>query len=89
MRIHELKERLRKAGAGPSHEQRILRLWSHALPRNSGRRLPASFFPAPLMEALPAIEAELAGLAVGLMRADCQAELRQGAAQGSDRPAKA
>ncbi|BEP64790.1 hypothetical protein GmRootV213_53440 (plasmid) [Variovorax sp. V213] len=63
MRIHELKRRLREAGAGPSHEQRILRLWSHALPRNSGRRLPASFFPSSLLEALPSIEAELAGLA--------------------------
>ncbi|CAA2109544.1 putative dual-specificity RNA methyltransferase RlmN [Variovorax paradoxus] len=63
LRIHELKSRLREAGAGPGHEQRILRLWSHALPRNSGRRLPHSFFPASLMDALPAIEAELAGLA--------------------------
>jgi len=63
MRIHDLKQRLRAAGAGPSHEQRILRLWSHARPRNSGRRLPESFFPASLMAALPAIEAELAGLA--------------------------
>ena len=63
MRIHELKQRLREAGAGPSHEQRILRLWSHALPRNSGRRLPGSFFPSSLLEALPSIEAELAGLA--------------------------
>ena len=63
MRIHELKRRLRDAGAGPSHEQRILRLWSHALPRHSGRRLPETFFPAPLLAALPAIEAELAGLA--------------------------
>ena len=63
MRIHELKRRLREAGAGPSHEQRILRLWSHALPRNSGRRRPDSFFPASLLAALPSIEAELAGLA--------------------------
>jgi 23S rRNA (adenine2503-C2)-methyltransferase len=63
MRIHELKQRLREAGAGPSHEQRILRLWSHALPRNSGRRLPGTFFPSSLLEALPSIEAELAGLA--------------------------
>ena len=63
MRIHELKQRLREAGAGPSHEQRILRLWSHALPRDSGKRRPLSFFPAPLMAALPSIEAELAGLA--------------------------
>ncbi len=63
MRITELKHRLRAAGAGPSHEQRILRLWSHALPRESGRRKPQSFFPAALMAELPAIEAELAALA--------------------------
>ncbi|GAA4335053.1 RNA methyltransferase [Variovorax defluvii] len=63
MRIHDLKQRLREAGAGPSHEHRVLRLWSHALPRDSGRRLPRTFFPASLMAALPAIEAELAGLA--------------------------
>jgi 23S rRNA (adenine2503-C2)-methyltransferase len=63
MRIQDLKQRLREAGAGPSHEQRVLRLWSHALPRDSGRRRPASFFPATLLAALPAIEAELAGLA--------------------------
>jgi 23S rRNA (adenine2503-C2)-methyltransferase len=55
--------RLRDAGAGPSHEQRILRGWSHALLRDSGKRRPASFFPAPLLAALPAIEADLAGLA--------------------------
>jgi 23S rRNA (adenine2503-C2)-methyltransferase len=63
MRLHDLKRRLREAGAGPSHEQRILRLWSHALPRDSGRRLPGTFFPSALLDALPAIEAELAGLA--------------------------
>ncbi len=63
MRIHELRHRLREAGAGPSHEQRILRMWSHALARDSGKRRPENFFPAPLLAALPAIEAELAGLA--------------------------
>lgn len=63
MRIRDLKQRLREAGAGPSHEQRILRMWSHALPRGSGRRPPETFFPAPLLAALPAIEAELAALA--------------------------
>jgi len=63
MQINELKRRMRAAGAGPSHEQRILRLWSHALSRDSGRRIPSSFFPSSLMAALPAIEAELAGLA--------------------------
>ena len=63
MRIHELKRRLQAAGAGPLHERRILRMWSHALPRDSGRRLPHTFFPSALLAALPAIEAELAGLA--------------------------
>jgi len=63
MRIQELKRRLRDAGAGPLHEHRVLRLWSHALPRDSGRRRPDTFFPSSLLAALPAIEADLAGLA--------------------------
>ncbi|MDM0015685.1 RNA methyltransferase [Variovorax sp. J22P168] len=63
MRIPDLQHRLREAGAGPLHEHRILRLWSHALPRESGRRLPSTFFPASLLAALPGIEAELAALA--------------------------
>lgn len=63
MRLQDLKRRLRDAGAGPLHEHRILRLWSHALPRSSGKRRPESFFPSSLLAALPAIEAELAGLA--------------------------
>lgn len=63
MQIQELKQDLCNAGAGPLHEHRVLRQWSHALPRDSGRRKPASFFPARLLAALPAIEARLAGLA--------------------------
>lgn len=64
MRIHDLKQRLREAGAGPSHEHRVLRMWSHALSsRDSGKRQPETFFPSALMAALPAIQAELAGLA--------------------------
>src|SRR6187551_2804526 len=63
MRIEQLRQRLRAAGAGPSHEQRILRLWSQALPMASGKRRIADFLPSTLLQALPAIEAELAGLA--------------------------
>ncbi|MGJ7489110.1 RNA methyltransferase [Variovorax sp. ZT4R33] len=63
MRIEQLRQRLQEAGAGPSHAQRILRLWTHALDRDSGKRKPDTFFPAALWAALPAIEAELAGLA--------------------------
>lgn len=63
MRLSALTQRLRDAGAGPSHAQRILRNWAHALPRGSGRRRPESYFPASLLAALPAIEADWAGLA--------------------------
>ena len=64
MRIPDLKRRLRDAGAGPLHQQRILRTWAQALPRDSGNgRRTDTFFPAALQAALPAIDAELAALA--------------------------
>jgi 23S rRNA (adenine2503-C2)-methyltransferase len=63
MRIDEVKRRLRDAGAGPLHEYRVLRLWSHALQRDSGKRRPSTFFPASLLAELPSIELDLAALA--------------------------
>jgi 23S rRNA (adenine2503-C2)-methyltransferase len=57
------RDRLRAAGAGPSHEHRILRLWSNALPQDSGKRRIADFLPARLRAELPAIEAGLQELA--------------------------
>jgi 23S rRNA (adenine2503-C2)-methyltransferase len=63
MRIDSLRQRLRAAGAGPTHEQRVLRLWAQALPQSSGKRKPADFLPATLLAALPEIEAELQSLA--------------------------
>lgn len=63
MQIEALRHRLRAAGAGPSHEYRILRLWANALPQASGKRRPQSFLPASLLAELPAIEAELQSLA--------------------------
>ena len=63
MQISDLRERLRAAGAGPSHAYRVLRLWSNALPQTSGKRRPEHFLPSPLLSALPSIERELAGLA--------------------------
>jgi len=63
MRISDLRSRLRAAGAGPSHEFRVLRLWSQALPQDSGKRRIEDFLPHALRDALPAIEAELEGLA--------------------------
>ena len=63
MDLETLRLRLRAAGAGPSHERRILRLWSNALPMDSGKRRIEDFLPASLRAELPAIEAELQGLA--------------------------
>ncbi len=63
MRIHTIRQRLRDLGAKPIHEQRVLRLWSQALPQDSGRRQLQDFLPQEVREALPALVAELEGLA--------------------------
>jgi 23S rRNA (adenine2503-C2)-methyltransferase len=63
MQISTLRQRLQLAGAGPGHAYRVLRLWSQALPQDSGKRRLADFLPASLRAALPQVEAELAGLA--------------------------
>lgn len=63
MRIAELRQQLRAAGAGPSHEFRVLRLWSQALPQDSGKRLVEDFLPRSLRDALPSIESGLESLA--------------------------
>ena len=62
-RLHSLRERLRALGAKHKHEHRVLRLWSQALPQDSGPRALDSFLPKALLEALPGIERELAALA--------------------------
>ena len=59
MRIHTLRLRLRDLGAKPIHEQRVLRLWSQALPQDSGRRQLQDFLPQEVRAALPDIVAEL------------------------------
>ena len=58
-----LRRRLRDLGARPAHEHRVLRLWSQALPQDSGRRRLEDFMPARLRSALPQITATLASLA--------------------------
>jgi 23S rRNA (adenine2503-C2)-methyltransferase len=63
MRIEQIRQRLRAYGAKPGHEYRVLRLWSQALPQGSGRRKPEDFLPLTVREALPALEADLQGLA--------------------------
>jgi 23S rRNA (adenine2503-C2)-methyltransferase len=63
MQVGQIRERLRAAGAGPSHAYRVLRLWSNALPQSAGKRRPEHFLPSSLLAALPSIEQDLAGLA--------------------------
>ncbi|HJV61773.1 MAG TPA: RNA methyltransferase [Albitalea sp.] len=63
MHIHEIRQRLRGLGAGPTHEERVLRLWAQAKPQDSGRRALENFLPKPLRAALPALADELAALA--------------------------
>ncbi len=63
MRIEQIRQRLRSFGAGPGHEYRVLRLWSQALPQGSGKRKPEDYLPLGVRNALPALEADLQGLA--------------------------
>ena len=63
MRIEDVKQRLRAAGAGPTHEAHVLRLWCQALPQSSGKRRVEHFLPQSLRTALPDIETALTGLA--------------------------
>ena len=61
--IAAIRDRLRSLGAARSHEERVLRLWLHAMQQDSGRRRIESFLPRTLLDALPALTAELGGLA--------------------------
>ncbi|HJV72878.1 MAG TPA: RNA methyltransferase [Noviherbaspirillum sp.] len=63
MQIETIRERLRALGAKPEHEQRVLRDWLQARPHDRGRRRPNDYLPQTVREALPALDAELHGLA--------------------------
>lgn len=76
-RIDSLRQHLRACGALPKHEARVLRLWAHALPQDSGRRRPEDFLPARLRTALPALQQALDGLA----RLDAEHPAQDGSAR--------
>jgi 23S rRNA (adenine2503-C2)-methyltransferase len=63
MRIEDLRQRLSALGAKPVHIQRVLRLWSQALPQEGGKRRPEDFLPLEVREAMPALLADIEGLA--------------------------
>ena len=61
--LGQVRERLRALGARPLHEQRVLRLWSQALPQDTGKRRPEDFLPLSLRSGLPALATALDALA--------------------------
>jgi len=65
MRIDQICQQLRDKGAKPCHERRVLRAWLAARALDSGARRHKAddFLPLRLRETLPALAAELAGLA--------------------------
>lgn len=63
MRIAQLRQRLRDLGAKPCHEDRLLRGWSQVCSYDRVHSPAKTFFPLVLRNGLPAIEAELHGLA--------------------------
>ncbi|MGA7594042.1 MAG: 50S rRNA methyltransferase, partial [Gallionella sp.] len=63
MRIAQLRQRLHDLGAKPCHEDRLLRGWSQVGSYDRKGSQSAAFFPLALRDELPAIEAELDGLA--------------------------
>lgn len=63
MRVSSIRERLALLGALPLHQERVLRDWVQGAAHERGRRPASDFLPKPVREALPALDAELAGLA--------------------------
>jgi len=62
MLISDLRQRLRALGANPAHESRVLRHWVQMLPLDAGKQPLQGWLPKAVMEALPALMAELDSL---------------------------
>jgi len=62
-RIDQLRSRLYDLGAKPCHIDRLLRGWSQVISFDKKHSPAETYFPLALREVLPAIEAELGGLA--------------------------
>jgi 23S rRNA (adenine2503-C2)-methyltransferase len=65
MRLDYIRNFLAERGAKECHQGRVMRAWLQARPLDSGarRRRPEDFHPLAVRDALPALEAELQGLA--------------------------
>jgi 23S rRNA (adenine2503-C2)-methyltransferase len=63
MELASIRQRLRDLGAQPLHVERVLRDWVQGRPRDQGRRPAQDFLPLAVRAALPALDAQLAGMA--------------------------
>jgi 23S rRNA (adenine2503-C2)-methyltransferase len=63
MRVAQVRERLRAAGAMPCHEELVLRRWAQVVDDRPTRRHSEHFLPLGVRRELPALRAALAGLA--------------------------
>ncbi|MDO9092462.1 MAG: RNA methyltransferase [Rubrivivax sp.] len=63
MHVSDIRQRLRVLGAGPKHEERVLRRWACAQPQDGGKRRLEDFMPQAVRAELPALTAELSALA--------------------------
>lgn len=63
MKIEDIRQRLRDLGAKPCHAQRVLIAWTQHLPLDTRYRRAENFLPKSVRDALPALYAELRGLA--------------------------
>jgi len=63
VQLDTIRSRLCSSGAKPCHERLVLRAWTRALPLDSGRQAAEDFLPLALRNDLPALAADLAGLA--------------------------
>jgi 23S rRNA (adenine2503-C2)-methyltransferase len=61
--LSDIEAVLRAHGAAPLHERQVLRQWVTAQPQSAGRRALAGFLPKALLDALPAVESALDGIA--------------------------
>lgn len=63
MRIEHIRQRLRAHGAKPGHELRVLRAWAQRIPLDKRHSRAEDFLPLAVRDDLPALTAELDGLA--------------------------
>ncbi|GAB3389868.1 RNA methyltransferase [Massilia agri] len=62
MQLSGIRARLAALGALPLHQERVLRDWVQGAAHERGRRPASDFLPKPVREALPLLDAELAGM---------------------------